>query len=523
MLIALLALIVLLGWPVVQGHQRLMSQTFKEQIFNDETALRLPHVLARIQRDLYKLTIWAQIDVEGPEVTSTLHAIDDDLDETRRMLSRLAGQPMAGRLEKAIQRYGLAVEQALILINRSPRLGATATRGMESVYREADQEANNLAKAVKERFDQKLSASHASWKQLVDNILTMIGVVGVIVLLLAVATANMIAKPIKNLASVVDQFRHGKLEVQVPWTMRKDEIGLVARAIESFRVNLIRNQILEREREQLNQELEQKVDERTHQLAEQTKRLEQALEKEHELNGLQRQFVSMVCHEFRTPLAIIDGHAQRLIKRHATLAPDRIEAALGTVRTSVRRLTDLMESVLSASRLEAGAIEMTPAPCDLAEMIDEVVSNYREVNPTYRITADVDALPEQVTLDVKLMRQVVSNLLSNAVKYSPDAAHVRIEAASCDDGGVKIAVHDQGVGIPEGEVEKLFDRFFRASTSTGIAGTGIGLHMVKALVDLHGGRVDIKSEVDVGTTFTVYLPRLGDLDAPDHGEVVTAA
>lgn len=522
-LFGFLALVVYFGWSIADQHQRLISETYKEYAAYEKTALRLPHVLARIQRDLYKLTIWAQLHVEGPEVTSILESIDDDLANVGDMLATLEGQSSVDRLKEAVGRYSQGVEQALILISRSAQVGATATRGVERTYLKADNAASVLAASAEKLFEQRLQETHASWQRLIIKFLMMIGAVGLLVPMLALGSKRMIVTPIKSLAGIVDRFRQGELDVHVPWTARKDEIGLVARAMDSFRTNLIRNQILEREREEMNQELERKVNERTQQLADQKERLAQALEKEHELNGLQRHFVSMVCHEFRTPLAIIDGNAQRIMKRHDTIPPDRLMGALGKVRTSVTRLTDLMESVLSASKLEAGAIEIAPAPCNLTEMITEVVNNYREVNPTYKIAADVTRLPELFIVDVKLMRQVVSNLLSNAVKYSPDSALIHIEAASCDDGGVEIAVRDHGVGIPAGELEKLFERFFRASTSTGIAGTGIGLHMVQALVDMHEGRIDIASEVGVGTTFTVYLPRRDNGDPPDHDEAIKAA
>ncbi|MEM9627112.1 MAG: HAMP domain-containing sensor histidine kinase [Pseudomonadota bacterium] len=522
-LLGLIGLIVFFGWSMADEHQRLLSQSYQEHSTQEEAALRLPHTLARIQRDLYKLTIWAQIDVEGSEVNSTRESIGNDLNDVSLMLSTLEGQPLYDRLDEAVRRYNEGVGQALLLIQRSPRVGATATRGMERVYLEADEVANLLATSAEEQFRDRLHETRTSWRSLVTKFLIMFGLLACLVPLLALGSRRMIAIPIENLASVVDKLRQGQLDVDVPWTDRHDEIGLVARAVEAFRENLIRYQTLEREREQLNQELERKVEKRTQQLAEQKERLAQALEKEHQLNGLQRQFVSMVCHEFRTPLAIIDGNAQRIMKRRETIAPERLMGGLGKVRVSVRRLTELMESVLSASKLEAGSIKMDLAPCDLVQMIEEVVANYREVNPSYEITADLAKLPDRFIVDVKLMRQVVSNLLSNAVKYSPDDAHVSIKAESCIDGGVTIAVRDQGVGIPEEELKKLFQRFYRASTSTGIAGTGIGLHMVQALVDMHGGRIDVASEVDVGTTFTVYLPQRDDVGAPDCDKITDAA
>lgn len=241
--------------------------------------------------------------------------------------------------------------------------------------------------------------------------------------------------------------------------------------------------------------------------SQQAERLKSALEREKELNGLQRQFVSMVCHEFRTPLAIIDGNAHHLLSRHREMPAERLERVFTKIRLSVVRLTDLMESVLNAARLEAGKIKFQPEPCSPAETIEEVVANYQEVNSERQFTVDLEQLPAEFVMDTKLMRQVISNLMSNAIKYSPDGAMVRIEGSSTDDGHLVISVHDGGVGIPKAELDRLFERFFRASTSTGIPGTGIGLHMVKALIDLHDGHIDVTSEEGKGSTFSIYLPK----------------
>lgn len=522
-LVALLCLVIFSGWEIADQHQRLMSTTYMEYAAHDQAARTLPQTLSQIQTNLYKLTIWSQISVEGSEVNATLLAIDEDFDAVEAMIVRLEQQRSVDRMRHMIDRYRRAVEQALILIDRNPSVGATATRGLERVYLEADEMAKDLAASAKDNLDQKLQQAHESWHELMITFLLVTGMIVFFIPLLGLGADRAVARPIKGLARLVDRFRQGELEIDVPWTIRRDEIGFVARAIETLRVNLIRNQLLEREREQLNHELELKVAKRTQELAEQKEQLAKALEKEHELSGLQRQFVSMVCHEFRTPLAIIDGNAQRLIKRHGKMPEERLHSALLKVRTSVTRLTELMESVLSASRLEAGTIHMDLAPCNLAEMIIEVAGNHQEVNPSYKISTNVDNLPDYVVVDAKLIRQVISNLISNAVKYSPDGSDIRLETSSCADGSVRIAVHDQGVGIPSSELDRLFERFFRASTSTGIAGTGIGLHMVKTLVDMHGGSVDVTSEEGVGSTFSIYLPKRDNNQLSDERHTVEAA
>lgn len=253
--------------------------------------------------------------------------------------------------------------------------------------------------------------------------------------------------------------------------------------------------------------LEELVRDRTRELGEQKERLAQSLEKELELSGLQRQFVSMVCHEFRTPLAIIDGNAQRVQRRHDKMTPERLLDSIDKIRKSVVRLTDLIESVLDASRIEAGRLNIDLQPCNLSGMIEEVCSNHRDLNPGYRLVTELESLPDDISADIKLMRQVFSNLISNAVKYSPEGTHVWVEGALCDDDLIEISVRDDGVGIPASELGKLFDRFFRASTSTGIVGTGIGLHLARTLVEMHGGAIDVESEEGKGTTFTISLPR----------------
>ncbi len=236
-----------------------------------------------------------------------------------------------------------------------------------------------------------------------------------------------------------------------------------------------------------------------------TKRIEEALANEQKINGLQRQFVSLVSHEFRTPLSVIDGNAQRVLRRIETIPRERIASGLEKCRGSVNRLVGLMESVLSSSRLEAGTIEFAPTPCDLFKAVSEATENQQEISSDHQIIVDIDQLPKEVVADVKLVSQIFSNLLSNAVKYSPNSSTVWVNGYQSDDMAV-ISVRDQGVGIPEEDLKKLFGQFFRASTAVGIPGTGIGLHLVKHLVEMHGGTIAAESIEGEGSTFTVKLP-----------------
>jgi signal transduction histidine kinase len=238
------------------------------------------------------------------------------------------------------------------------------------------------------------------------------------------------------------------------------------------------------------------------------------LEAERGVARLQRQFVSMVSHEFRTPLAIIDGRARQVERRAARdLPPDAtgyFAERGGDIRRAVARLVELIESVLAASRLEEGAIDYRPRSCALNALVADLVDLSAELNPTRDVRADLDPACAAAVCDPVLIRQIVSNLLSNAAKYSDDGA-VLIAATRRDPatGEIRIAVSDTGLGIPEDELDRLFTRFFRASTAAGRPGSGIGLHLVAHFVALHGGRVEARSAVGVGSTFTAIIP--GDI------------
>lgn len=344
-----------------------------------------------------------------------------------------------------------------------------------------------------------LTLELSAWRQgILKDIAAVALVLAITLALISSLLRTAALTPLRQLTGVTHRLSNGDASVEISCKDRTDELGMMARSLDVFRANLIEKKALEAEQEKTLELLEV-----------QKERLEEALDRERELNGLQRQFVSMVSHEFRTPLAIIDGNAQRIIKRQGEIAPERLQNGVQKIRASVVRLINLMESVLSVSRLEAGTIKFQPGPNDLAAVVDEVCANHREVSPSHEVTADLAKLPEELTFDANLMRQVVSNLISNAIKYSPSETRVFVEGKRTAEGDIVISVRDEGPGIPPDELEKLFDRFFRGSTSTGIIGTGVGLHIVKVFVDLHEGQIDVVSKEGEGTTFTICLPPSG--------------
>lgn len=231
---------------------------------------------------------------------------------------------------------------------------------------------------------------------------------------------------------------------------------------------------------------------------------ETALERERETSRLHRAFISIVSHQFRTPIAIIDSSAQRMIRRGASMAHEEIATRAEKIHSACLRLTRLMESTLNAARLEEGEIGFTPRACNLGNLLGTFISSQPEADQA-RIRLDIAGLPRWIEADTTLMEQAVQNLISNALKYSPNGAAVRVTACLASED-ILVSVSDEGVGIPENELTSLFQRFFRASTAEGIPGTGIGLNFVAQIASLHGGRVDVESAVGKGSTFTLRLP-----------------
>lgn len=235
------------------------------------------------------------------------------------------------------------------------------------------------------------------------------------------------------------------------------------------------------------------------------KALESALDRERETSNAYRNFVSMVSHQFRTPLAILDSSAQRILRRGAELTQDELVTRIQKIRNAGTRLTRLVESVLNAAKLDAGTIEVNPASNNLTELVMDICERQREVSSQADIRFNVPDVPVRVYCDGMLIEQVVVNLLSNAIKYSGDTPVVEIKIW-LDGSRAFCSVRDWGIGIPADELPKIFDRFYRARTASGIAGTGIGLNFAQRIMHLHGGDIQVESYEAAGSLFTFDLP-----------------
>ena len=241
-------------------------------------------------------------------------------------------------------------------------------------------------------------------------------------------------------------------------------------------------------------------------LASQSSEMKAALATERQLVEQQKTFISMVSHEFRTPLSIIDGNAQIILNRGSALPKDMLERRAVTIRAAVDRLIRLIETILSSHMIETGKITLNPVECDLATLIRDVAGDQQDLAPSHKIKVDIGDIPQQMMLDEKLMRQILTNLLSNAVKYSPENPDIEIAVSEDESRFIEIRVTDHGVGIPDDEQGKIFSKYFRASTSGGIPGSGLGLTLVKQFVEMHNGSISLQSRVGEGTTMLIQLP-----------------
>jgi PAS domain S-box-containing protein len=233
--------------------------------------------------------------------------------------------------------------------------------------------------------------------------------------------------------------------------------------------------------------------------------LQQSLEKEIELSEMKTRFISTTSHEFRTPLTAVLSSAE-LIQRYMDRWDDaKKNEHLDRIKNSVSYLTKLLDDVLTISRTETGKIIFNPDQIQLKEFANECVKDAGSLSKSHLINLHYAADEVIFTLDPKLMKFILNNLLSNAIKYSPDGGKIELVISNLNNN-LLMEVNDEGIGIPEQEIDKIFDSFYRTKNAGNIAGTGLGLAIVKRAVELHNGVISVKSKLNEGTSFTVKIP-----------------
>ncbi|RMD95121.1 MAG: PAS domain-containing protein, partial [Calditrichaeota bacterium] len=231
--------------------------------------------------------------------------------------------------------------------------------------------------------------------------------------------------------------------------------------------------------------------------------------KEKEIDRMKTELVSMVAHELRSPLTSISGFSELLLDPNT--APEQTREYATIILKESNRLNELINKFLDISKIESGKIQMRKIPVDLKLLIAKVLEYNGQLANKKNIQVEIKAPPHisEVMVDKDMMEQVVLNLFSNAVKYSPENARITIRVFE-NKNTVGFEVEDTGYGIPENALPRIFDKFYRVSDNEQVQevqGSGLGLALVKQIVEIHNGDIRVQSSVGEGSTFTVTLPK----------------
>ena len=237
------------------------------------------------------------------------------------------------------------------------------------------------------------------------------------------------------------------------------------------------------------------------------RRVEQKIVEYEELNKLKSNLLSTVSHELRTPLAIIKGYSTMLLDYDRRLGKEEKEQCLESIDKATDRLTELVDSLLDMSRLEAGLLKLEKQSASVLQLMEEAAAEAKLRASSYKIVTKLRNNLPRMNIDARRIRQVLDNLIDNAIKYSKEATKVVIEARQ-EGQELLISIADQGVGIPADELTRVFDRMYRIEQrlTPKIGGVGLGLAICKGLVEAHDGRIWVESKLRKGSTFYFTLP-----------------
>ncbi len=225
-----------------------------------------------------------------------------------------------------------------------------------------------------------------------------------------------------------------------------------------------------------------------------------------QLSQLRADFVSLVSHELRSPMAAVIGAARTLQDRWRMLTAEQRESFLALIGDETARLAELVGDVLDTSRIEAGTFSYRFEEVDLGRVVDEAIETAVLAQQEVPVVASGHGALPAIRGDRTRLRQVLGNLIENAVKYSPEGGEVRVSVAAAN-GEVRIAVRDAGPGIPRDDQARIFEKFGRVDMpGASKPGTGLGLFIARSIAEAHGGSLDVSSGAEPGSTFTLTLP-----------------
>ncbi len=279
-------------------------------------------------------------------------------------------------------------------------------------------------------------------------------------------------------------------------------IAVVAVTALALAVGVSERRRTEQELDQLNHTLERRIQDRT-------STLQATVEQLQEFDRLKTAFVGIVSHELRTPLTSIKGLAENLLEGMIGPLNEKQHYYVSRIQLNADRLRRMLNELLDLSKIEAGKMELCPTVLSLQELLTDLLEGFQSLAETKSIMLEVcstETMPK-LHADRDKLYEVLANLVENAIKFTPSGGRVRIGAQVLEDQRIKIFVSDTGCGIPEEQLPKIFDKFYRVQTGSGSReGAGLGLAIAKGLIELHGGTIAVESAQGKGTHFHFTLP-----------------
>jgi len=431
----------------------------------------------RLTRDESFLVRYTQALDELTDVTTDLRRLSQGQPEVRALLLE-----QSDRADTWLHDFSLPV-MARLRADATYQVDAAASARGSALFDDVH-EANEVARAA-------ITARRDAIENDVRRTAINSGIASAVILLLALIagsamsrrTTAFVAKPLEDLRATIAKLAGGDLGARAP-REGPTEIQAVAQAI---------NEMAESR-------------ERFQELQQETMRQLEALDE------TRADFISSVSHELRTPLTSVTGYAEMLLDGDAGPLAAEQEKMVKTIDRNARRLLDLVEDILTVARMDAGFHRLSPEPVEVAVLVEAAVDAVRPglVSRRLSLTVDIPPVVGTITADRGQLDRVLLNLLSNAVKFTPPGGRITIAAEKAD-GVLTLSVTDTGMGIPIAEQPRMFQRFFRSSTSRDevIPGTGLGLSIVNSIVEAHGGSIDFESTPGRGTTFRLELPVAG--------------
>lgn len=314
--------------------------------------------------------------------------------------------------------------------------------------------------------------------------------------------AHLLVRPIKALTEAAQGIAQGNLTNPIQLS-EGGEIGVLGKSLEEMRLGLKKS--IE-EIQGWNTELEKRVKERSQEL----EKLMEEVSRLHamrELDRLKSEFISSISHELRTPLGFIKGYATTLLRSDVKHTEEIRQEFLQIINEESEKLQELIENLLDTSRIQSGSFVIDKRPMDIVELARQVVEKAKTTTDKHAFSLLFDTPPASVHGDPRRLEQVLQNLLDNAIKYSPHGGLITIREEMRDEH-IQISVSDQGRGISQGELTKIFDAFYRipGTEAQKIRGAGLGLTICKAIVEAHGGRIWAESAPGKGSAFHFTLP-----------------